>query len=1673
MFTQIKQLALASSMVLLTGWDASAQQQLAQQHTNRYSLLQPFVSEGVLVDRSPISLLRSTQGLDPDKFSHQRQDTSTFSDFVSYYRLWQGASYQSNSFPHNADALTELARLHEFGGSQSPNWQQRNVQHEVVLAGMRFNYREIAEDALDSMYVFYDGTVDKFKLGLGSITYQDTVFTNPNNLSQYSIQSITRSFNNAETLQRWSVIRSFFMLAAHTQAAIVDVGQPVRFFLPNDLFFGNLTGLQLQLDLDDGLGFRSIQPGQAVQTHYPAQGLKHIRYRLINADNGQVNQQLGIIALRVGSMRLGQPTHLIQSNFSPCIQFPGVSPGIGTAFVRTAPQNQGRIRKPFVLVEGIETADYVLNAPTLVNASVKGFGKLNWYSISSGEYGPGNEHMAELTNFLDSINRAGYDIVFVDFITNRDRIEANAMALASILQQINQQLINNGSDANIELVGASMGGLISRVALRQMELAGCCHNVKLFTTYASPHLGANIPLAIQHSLKDLGTRSNAFGMLNEQKERYDHILNSPAARQMLIYHVEPSAQQERDRFLQLLQDQGLPQEPRKSAVTNGSIAGLIQKVSDDVNAPFIQPGMQLLAASAEVWVPNNFPLPHSAKSYRAVGTNGMYYLKSEGYVLPHSPTVASNALIYKAGQGAWANFEDIAGAYLTYATGLFKLGKITFTTITAASANPPLAPGILAAGAIRATILSIGVDRSLQDQLNANITDNQNNMVVTANFPSLGVDYAPGDYQETAREFKKNILYTQRQFVSRFTFVPSHSSFNVNLNSVMSPTFSFVALRGSDSFRNFESFLATNGDNGSGNSIHVTVNAFIRDALRVNQLSSVSTHRFSQIISNVLNISFPFPPTHYPWLMNADVEVAPWTVQSGGVLGINRNAAVNVSYLQNLPPSLPAPNFHFVTKTSTFDCDSVPVVIHGGGRMELGEILPGNQLSAEVYFRNASTLTLMPGSLLRINNRSRLIIEPGATLVIHPGAQIELVGDSAILEIRGRVVMQPNAVFGFSGAGFVRMNQSAWSSQVGWQFGGNNSIQFLGSGRNDKVLEIQGEWVVPSTQVAFRIAQGQVWLHPQARLNLHGLVSIQHALFTGNLSTRHRGLVIHGQDSVLVRNSEFRNGENGIISFTLTYGNPLVLNGVGFFNNNIGIETHGKSVNFISCRGSNNHTFWRGYDIEGFSRVNTCWVTQNTHGLDVMGQNGARLDITNSTIDSNVRGVFSFGDLKLRAFCSSFSNNQEGIYAGNTHVLLGGRANNKFRNNNIAIYLEEVDNLYLYDGFNDFFGSNWYVTGRFTGIAHNHLQQLPMVTGYFLNVRNNRMPLQSQLIPIDLEDGDGNPVFAHQWTFLSSLPANCIRQAFADYDYYVLSTSSVSRSVEVDGNTFTLPQALLNALELVSRDEIVISPTDMQAIGQFHQVFAFMRQLPSASISEQEHKLLDIALSRMIEAVSNAYRFNLVTAARADEEFPLSNAIWWTMQEIEHRIFEIGDQSSDSALALSLQMAHVLRIGEYYEKAIGYLQDIVNNSSNLSDYHQQAVYWLCVCEAERDLIKEVISAEDFEQRRQPCLSMIPAMRVPSKSWQAHEPVQLENELIIQIKAYPNPVRDVLTLEHMSDSGKSRVSLFDMKGQQLGEWNWVNPNEALKLSVEMLPTGLYAIHIQNEDGGKVVIKFSKQ
>jgi len=1663
MFYKFTQLAVICSTVLCMCLGSSAQTQLAQQHINRYSLFQPFVPEGILMDRSPLSLLRNRDGLDPDKFSLSQLDTADFSLFRDYYRLFYHASYQASRFPLVPDTLVHIAERQAYGATFAMPPLQRTKENELILAAMRFQYREIAENALDCFYVYYDEPVDKYKLSIGNITVYDTVWLDSTG-TNYTIVNTSLGLNTQQTLANWSVIHDFFMFTTDVKTAYIYPGQPLQVKFPSELFFGNLTGVTMQVDFEDGLGFRNVIPGNTYVVNYTTGGSKYLKARLLNADGGVMTQQHAVAVVHVGIMRIGPPSQTLISDNSGC-QILGSKPaGIGAAFIKYSASSNNRLLKPFVLVEGIETEAYIKGSNTLVPGNSLGFGNLTWQQISSGEFGSGMEHLSLLTDFVDSLGKLGYDFVFVDFLTNRATIESNAKAFANIISQLNAQLIINGSTEHIEVMGASMGGLIARVALRELELASCCHNVKLFTTFCTPHLGANIPLAFQQSMKDMIARSNFAGSLNDLEAQYNSILNSPAARQLLVYHAEPTAAVDRFSFNQYLQQIGHPIEARKMAGANGSLLGEVQRTFSSDNAPFLTPGAQLFLFSVESWVPTMFPIPLNQRSYRNAGTNGMYLVRSEGFVLPHSPNAAANQLYYKGGKSFGPNLTDVTQAHLKYSVSAYKFFIITKAIVLAAIAIPPLAPAIVAAGAIKLALFSVVATNSLQNGFNANISDNQNGQVLKhSDFPSLGVDYAPGDHAESVRDFKNGFI-TKRQFMHNHTFVPTTSAIDNNLD-LFSNDLIVQSIR-NDIFSHFEGIISGYGvpDVMSRNTKHVLIQPFFANQFYDNQKTSKSSAVVLNSNLNVpINIGAPSLSTALNSVVNSDVELYSWNIFNGSKLNVNSFDVLSYAYNGvNVPTNIfPRPNSHFITKTTTYDCDSVHVKVQNGGTFELGEIAPGNRMTAEVYFRKASTLTLLAGSTLRINNFSTLIIEEGSSLIVHPGAFIQLDGDSAVLEIRGNVVLLDQAVFGFTGGGFVRINQGTANAQTGtWTMGQNSRVQFLGLNRNDLLAEVIGEWLIHDTLGHVKMVNGRVFLREGARMNFNIGVEFYQMLLTGNLNARHGGMVLHGQPSVSLSRVEIENGFRGITAFLLTLQNALTLNEVTFNKNLVGLETHGKSVSLLNSKGSFNGTFWHAYDIEGVSRVRDCRITQNYKGIDVMGQHGARLDIVSSVIDSNNIAVFSFGNMQLKAYCSSFSSNVTGFYCGNTHVLIGGMAQNNFRNNETAIYLEEVDNLYIYNGNNDFTGSNWYVTGMFSGIANNYLQVLPNVIGYFLNIKDNKMPLVSQSLPIDLLDYDGNPVLPHNWTFVTTFPAACIKTNTASFDAHLISTLATSLLVVSNGQSMNLADALSDALSLVSMDEIVINPSDLNALSRLNDIFSSLRAQNIQSYTQKERLVLEIGMERMLEALSNAYRFNLLQAARADKFFPICSELNWVVTELNYRI-QNTSLFSQEELALMMKLAHAYRTGEYYEAAMSTLSQILIDADPSSDLRIQAEYWLCVCQAEAELIGGEISSLEFEARRAPCLMLIPEMRRPARSWNPYR-IQQQLQEVPEVVLYPNPTVGAVRLKQTADNGASRVTVISIDGKVMQTLAWPSAYDELVIERDALPAGVYVVKIEFEN-----------
>lgn len=121
---------------------------------------------------------------------------------------------------------------------------------------------------------------------------------------------------------------------------------------------------------------------------------------------------------------------------------------------------------------------------------------------------------------------ANYHLVQSWWVNGGDYVQRNAGALRMLIEtMIDTYEIN--ADDKLAIVGYSMGGLVSRYALQSMETEGVRHHVDLFVSVDSPQQGAYVPIGTQHLVK-LFEDYGAGKMLAE--------VDSPAARQMLIYH---------------------------------------------------------------------------------------------------------------------------------------------------------------------------------------------------------------------------------------------------------------------------------------------------------------------------------------------------------------------------------------------------------------------------------------------------------------------------------------------------------------------------------------------------------------------------------------------------------------------------------------------------------------------------------------------------------------------------------------------------------------------------------------------------------------------------------------------------------------------------------------------------------------------------------------------------------------------------------------------------------------------------------------------------------------------------------------------------------------------------------------------------------------------------------
>lgn len=322
----------------------------------------------------------------------------------------------------------------------------------------------------------------------------------------------------------------------------VYYGAEVEFYLDpaNLLQHETEQPVTMTFDPDDGRPPRFLDLATPITASYATTGVKHPTVTM-TLGGGRTLTATATLNVKRLATPVPHDTLLITAS-EP---FEGAA-GSGQAYVYLAP---GRtvLTNPAIVVEGFDL-DNSMDWPVL-------------YDLLNEE------------NLIEDLRADGYDAVVLDFTEATEPIQRNAMVVAELLDQV-QAVLPPGS--SVAVVGASMGGLVTRYSLLWMEQLGSGHNVRTFLSFDAPQQGANIPLGLQHWLDFFQGESEDAAFLLSR-------LNTPAARQMLLYHhlstsgstPQPDAMQ--GTFFADLAGLGdWPAQPRLVAIANGSGTGLDQ-----------------------------------------------------------------------------------------------------------------------------------------------------------------------------------------------------------------------------------------------------------------------------------------------------------------------------------------------------------------------------------------------------------------------------------------------------------------------------------------------------------------------------------------------------------------------------------------------------------------------------------------------------------------------------------------------------------------------------------------------------------------------------------------------------------------------------------------------------------------------------------------------------------------------------------------------------------------------------------------------------------------------------------------------------------------------------------------------------------------------------------------
>lgn len=339
--------------------------------------------------------------------------------------------------------------------------------------------------------------------------------------------------NGADSYQlKANTANAFERHSLNLMASLRSKAAATSFILKNDFIFNTTNKIISSVSIKtENSNWKTITIGAPFQLSFDEIGTQIIQYKIEFTNSPAIVQSF--------EMEITENTLAVAEKNANSATF---VPNVVTPITATVGY-QGYDETASYLGQGeyelfLDTTDGVLDKPIfLVDGFDPGDTRNSTAIYQSLNYGTGQ-------NLATDLRAQGFDVIILNFpVYTRtatttvvdggvDYIQRNAMILVELINQINAQKV--GNEENV-VIGPSMGGLISRYALRYMEQNALDHETRLYISFDSPHLGANVPIGFQHLFNYM-----AYGPLGNAQVQpvVDGLIKSPAARQMLIDHFE-------------------------------------------------------------------------------------------------------------------------------------------------------------------------------------------------------------------------------------------------------------------------------------------------------------------------------------------------------------------------------------------------------------------------------------------------------------------------------------------------------------------------------------------------------------------------------------------------------------------------------------------------------------------------------------------------------------------------------------------------------------------------------------------------------------------------------------------------------------------------------------------------------------------------------------------------------------------------------------------------------------------------------------------------------------------------------------------------------------------------------------------------------------------------------